>query len=340
MILLSIILIIWLVVGIVFWINNPTFIGPILCSFFVFYVILSFGKVNVDQKGAMLFFGRPITDLNAGIFFAPFGIFKVEKEKGTVFQDELPGEPETIFREKEGEHGKTPEGMFPPIRILFGPPNENDTELKGNPYNKSMVTEVTPVVAWRIESLTTFLKVMGDVKNCRKNLSDKSISVCTEDFSKITPAKAMISLEGTNSKLKDKLENDTTKWGISIHDAFVKPFNFSHKLNSAVVSVSVSEQTALSTKVTADAEKYKLTEEGKGKAEAEKLFLKAQALGYDQIAKKLNITEGTVILKIEAMKQALEKAQYSIVPGTEIYELFTGLSTAIDSIKKSKKDKE
>ncbi|MGH7250060.1 MAG: hypothetical protein ACREGC_03730, partial [Minisyncoccia bacterium] len=122
-------------------------VGEVLLALTLAYLIFSLGKVNIGQVGVLLHFGKPVKNLEAGLYFAPAGIYTVEKELGTIFEDELPADPEKIFR--EDDKVPVPKGMFPPIRVKFGQPKDDDDEgLKQDPYNVAMVAEVVPFVLW------------------------------------------------------------------------------------------------------------------------------------------------------------------------------------------------
>lgn len=307
-------------------------VGIILLALEISYLYSSFGKIEVDEVAALFLWGRPIKELRPGLYIALLGIFSVKKEKGTIFQDELPGEPENIFREE----GKVPEGMFPPIRIKFGQPDPKDENLRDDPYNIAMVAEVVPVVAWKITSVITFFSEMGNVKNCRKILSDKAISVFGDDFSNVTPAKALLTLSATSQALENKLREETSGKGIDIDDAYVKPFIFSHGLNLSVVNVSVATQNAIATRKTADAEEYKIKHEGMGTAEAERVLLEARAIGVKKLAAISKTPEGQATLWMETMGKAFEKAQYSIIPGSEVFTSIAGIKEMLDKVKGGK----
>ena len=234
--------------------------GYIAFALFFSYTIFSFGTLTPKEIGLLLFLGKPIRSLGAGLYFAPAFLFTVWKEIGTLFQDELPANPEKIFRGEPKE--KTPEGMFPPIRILFGPPDPGEPEmnerLKG-PYHSAMVAEATPVVSWRIYDPIKFFTMLGDVNNCRQHLTDKTVEVFNNNFSKMTPARALLKLEEIGKELQATLrkEAEENQWGILVKDAYVKPFGFSKHLNEAVIAVKVADQNA---------EAAKKDAEGKGSA--------------------------------------------------------------------------
>lgn len=330
-------------------------IGAVLITVEICYIVLSLKKVNVDELAVILFWGKPIGEVKqGGLYFVPWGIVELKKEKSTWFQNELPGEPEQIFH----EDGKAPEGMFTPIRIKFGQPKDSDSEeLKKDPYNVAIVTEVVPVVAWRINSPINFFTRMGDIENCKKLLSDKVIEIITDDLSTMTPAKALLNLKGVNginNKIKTELNdfvsinNPNDNWGIEIKDAYLKPFNFSHGLNDAVVGVVKAGQKAKETVLTANAERTKRSEEGAGDAEAKKLMLdataegeykikklalEAEAIGMEALIKATGTPEGQAILWMKTLGKALENSQYTIIPGSELFTAASGIQEMLEKIK-------
>lgn len=308
-------------------------VGIILLALEIIYLYLSFGKVEIDEVAVLFLWGRPIKELEPGLYIALLGIFSVRKEKGTFFNDELPSEPEKIFR----EDGKIPDGMFPPIRIKFGMPKEDDDEiLKKDPYNVSIVADVVPVVSWRINNPIYFFQKMDTISNCRSLLSDKAIATFGDDLSKMTPAKALLNLKEISRNLEEEVKKSTKDWGIEIKDAYLKPFNFSHALNDSVVNVVKAGQKSQETRITADAEEYKKKREGAGIAEAKRLLLEAEAIGLAKLAKISKTDEGKATLWMKTLSDAFEKAEYSIIPGGELFTSIAGIKEMLDKVKGGK----
>jgi len=298
----------------------------------ILITIVSVGKLNNYEVGFVSFLGRPLYRLVPGPYYALIFFMEVWKERGTIFQDELPANPEKIFRQDDVL--PVPEGMFPPIRVKFGPPDPNDSIAKDNPYNKEMTVEVVPVISWQIEDAIKFRARIGSVEQMRKILEDKAISLFNAEFAHITPAKASRKLEETSDKLKLKLQSEVTDLGVTIHDAFIKPFIYSHELNKSVVAVSTSEQKALKTKIDSAAEKQKRIDEGSGTAEARRLLLEAEAVGTKQLAELAKTSEGQIVLWMETLRTAMEKSQFSIIPGSEAYSTLGGLMETFKRIGK------
>ncbi len=313
--------------------------GAVLLALTISYLLFCFGTVEVGEAAAKFFFGAPQGNLEPGLYFAPPGIMSVRKEKATQNQDELPAAPDLIWRGDEDKE-KLPPGMSHPIRIKFGGPSKDDDEsLKRDPYNIEMVAETPLVVSWRISDATLFFTNYEDIEAFRKILEDKAVEVFGNKFASITPAKASRVMGATSAELEAKLRAETADTGVTINDAFGKPFIYSHPLNTAVVGVSIAKRNAEAVKETAAGERARLAEEGAGKAEAFRLMLEAKAIGAKKLAEVAGTPEGQMTLWMETMSKAFTEAQYSIVPGTEMFTAFAGISEAVKNIKVGEKKK-
>jgi regulator of protease activity HflC (stomatin/prohibitin superfamily) len=300
-----------------------------------YLLVFSFGTVQSNEIATKLVFGKAKGDIEPGLYFAPPGIVRIERYPRTNFQDELPADPEHIFRKDDVE--KIPPGMFPPIRVKFGQPDPTDLTLANDPYNIPMVAEVVPVVSWHITNATMFYMTIGSIENCRKIIQDKVVGVFGNKFSAITPAKASLHLGETSEELEGILKTETTTWGIEIDDAYVKPFVFSHSLNKSVTDVSEAKQKAKATIETAEATRQKTVKEGAGVAEARRLLLEAEAVGLEKLAAISKTPEGQLTLWMETMKNAFEKANYSIIPANDPFIGATaGISEALKRLKGEK----
>ncbi|OGM91794.1 hypothetical protein A2999_01320 [Candidatus Wolfebacteria bacterium RIFCSPLOWO2_01_FULL_38_11] len=91
------------------------------------YNILSFRIVGPTELGALLFFGRPIRDVDSGLRFVPFLVCRLARNTKNAIEIELPARPELIYRAERGKEEVVPEnllklGFRPPIRVQFGWP--------------------------------------------------------------------------------------------------------------------------------------------------------------------------------------------------------------------------
>mgnify|MGYP001586262023 CR=1 FL=1 len=222
-------------------------IGAIIGALWLLYLGSSFGTVKPKEVGMLTYFDKPLKDLEKGLYFAPLWVYDVDIEVGTVFQDELPADPQNIYR---GD-SNPPTGMFPPIRVKFGQPDPTDKTHEGDPYNVAMVAEIPIVVEWWVESLMKFRQKFGSIENARKIFADKAAQVFGDKFATMTPAKATAHLGTVSSELENKLRIDVADAGIGIRDAYAKPIVFSHELNTSVVGVSIADQNAIAVEKTA-----------------------------------------------------------------------------------------
>lgn len=289
--------------------------GAILLALVVVYLIFSFNTVKTNEVAMVEVFGKPIKILSPGLCFIPAGISQIFRESANLFQDELPADPEKIFRNDDKE--KVPTGMFPPIRIKFGSEIEGDQEVsKDDPYNIPMVAEVVPVISWKITNMMVFRKVFGETSKVRQILSDRVVGVCSEDFSKVTPAKALINLKNTSQKLEDEFKKTIEKLegngGIELSGAYIKQILFSHDLNKAVTEVKEAEQRAKAVVHQADGEAKAVVL--KANAEKERLV----KTGLAKVDSNGNITElvpdADTRVKTEALRE-LAKVQGTLVLG-------------------------
>ena len=92
------------------------------------YNILSFKIVGPTELGNVLFFGKPLYDVESGLNFVPFLVYKLVRGTRNIIEIELPARPELIFRSEIGKEEVVPKdllnrGYKPPIRVQFGAPD-------------------------------------------------------------------------------------------------------------------------------------------------------------------------------------------------------------------------
>lgn len=320
----------------------------------IIYFLSSLKKIDVDKIGAILFFGKPIEDVGPGFCFVPFLIMELKTETRLIIQDELPCEPEKIWRaEDHGNLTTPPPGYFPPIRITFGPPEKDETKpnfIEGNnPYDKQMTVEVVPVISWRIIKYTVFLGEIGTIENAKKQMEDVAITQFAADFAKITPAVALKGLDSHSQTLRAAIEERVKSWKVEIVSAQIKPFIFNHDLNIAVIKVSEAEQQKKADITKSEGTSQKIRNEGDALAEtsakkiklegvelanARELLLKAEAIGVEELSKVAQTEEGKITLWLDTMKTALEKSNHTIIPGGDFFSALAGINEIITAAKK------
>lgn len=98
------------------------------------YFVFSFrflNPVQANQIAVMLFFGKPFHEVGSGPVFAPLFVMQLVRLNINYDQEELPAEPERIWRPTDEQMGaEPPEGYKPPVRITFRESIDDDTAQK------------------------------------------------------------------------------------------------------------------------------------------------------------------------------------------------------------------
>ena len=297
----------------------------------LFYLIISLKQVGPKELGAILFFGKPINEVESGLVFVPMGICSLVKETALIIQEQYPDDPEKVWK---GDSEKMPlDGTFvPPIRITHKAGTEEESKI--DPLHKRMTTEVSIIVRYKIKKgqYITFLQTIGDTSEARRQIRDTIVATARKEFARKTPATTLEEWE----KVDDLLKKDTIElvesWGVEVDDVRMEDIDLGKTVNTSLRNIPDSVMKKEVIKTNADAEEYKRTHEGIGTAEARRIFLEAEAIGYQKIAKELGITDGAFIIGMETAKAALEKSKYSIVSGSDGMKDIFSMAATIQSI--------
>lgn len=329
-----IIMALWLCANVVLGIyfSSTTSIGtnPGLISTYLqlMYVAVSFKIIKQDKIGARLFLGKPINNLSSGPAFIPLVLCSLIRAPRTIIQQEIPAEPELIWRSVEPISEKqAEEGFKPPIRITF-------RGIKGSaePLEQELTTEVTPVPRWRINNLCRFLETIGSIPSAKRQIEDACVGFCTAQLSKMTLRQALDELESMGIKLRETIEVRVESWGITVDSAAIKQIPLTKDLNSAIQGVPVKLAEARQIVSTAQAVRTKLALEGKGRGEAEKAELGGRTAGLKRMAKALNVTSQEVLGAETARAISAHDGQTIIVGGggfADLVGVATGVSKAL-----------
>ncbi|MEY4602535.1 MAG: hypothetical protein RL292_476 [Candidatus Parcubacteria bacterium] len=321
------------------------------------YTPFIFGTIGPDQQGLVLRLGRPIYLAKSGLVLSPPPVCTVVKATTALLQWEFPAEPEKIFY-KDLKDNTLPPGMVPPIRITFGarmddPANNRPSRIPAkDPFDKRHAATVAFTVSIRIRNLKKFVAVLGlqgGVRKAHKILQDLGEGVFNERLSQITPAAAMLELPDLRNYLRARIEQRVTgievvrdangdmteiqkevhDWGIEITDVAIKPFGFSHELNTAVMGVSIAEQNAITKGI--DAEATANATRVTGQANADEIFwtLEAEADGAQQLAQVVETPGGRTALIVETMGKAYEKGKHVIIPQNNLFGIAAGIESLL-----------
>ena len=264
--------------------------GLVLFLIQVLYTTEGFHQIGPTYLGARLLFGRPVNNLYSGLVWIPPFICQLVIETRLTVQDELPSDPENIYR---GDDPVTPEGKFPPIRIPFGPAAEG--EISDDPLNVRMTQEVVPIIRWRIVNFRVFLSTIGSREEARRQMEDNSVSILLRGFAKITPAVALANLDTHDSVLSSEIGKNVMSWGVDLESAKIKLINFTHAINGSIQEIG--EATAKKRSRIIEAEGIKVSEQLKGEGEvlAEQGLLDGRTNGLKRMSGKLKVSAETIL---------------------------------------------
>jgi len=311
-------------------------VGMLMLYVLLLYTAASLRIVGPTELGCRLLFGKPLDCVSSGLTFVPLWICELVTETGLVIQDELPAEPEKIYRGNAGdEFGKTvPKelqdiGMKPPIRVTFSGHNEEseDDEKNGakigenDPYDTRLTAEVVPVVRWKIDDFVTFLKTIGSIDKARKQMEDSCVKTFTEQLTRVSPAVALLRISTFSQELQKSIETLVQTWGIKIESAQIKAINFSRELNESVQNVVVQGRKKEASRL-----------EGEGLGKKEEAILKGRTDGLKKMMADLEI-KGEVVIGAETARaiagEGTKSSQRTIIAGSGGFADLIGTAAAI-----------
>lgn len=295
------------------------------------YLAGSLKIIGPKELGCIIRFGKPLKNVSSGLILVPLGIYTLETETRLVIQDELPAEPDKIYRgSPEDKAGETvPKdmqvlGFKPPIRVTFSDHNaESDAERikKDDPYDRRLTAEVVPIVRWKIDDFKKFLTTIGSVENARKQMEDTCVNTFTDVLGLVSPAVALRRKERYSNELKTRIESLVAGWGVYIENSQIKGINFSHSLNTAVQNVVVQER-----------QKRASILEGEGQGGKEKAILNGRTAGLTKMRKDLKVN-GSAVLGAETARaiagEGDKSSQRTIIAGSGGFADLVGVGAAI-----------
>jgi hypothetical protein len=264
--------------------------GWILFLLQIGYSIEGIHQIGPTELGVRLFFRRPINNLYSGFVWIPPIVCGLITETRLTIQDELPSDPENIYH---GDEPTTPEGKFPPIRIPFGYPAQD--EVNDDPLNVRMTQEVVLIIRWRIVNFRVFISTIGDKDEARRQMEDNSVSILLREFGKITPAKALLNLDAYDGILSNEIRNNILNWGVELDSAKIKLIVLTHAINGAIQEIG--EATAKKKARIIEAEGIKRSDQlqGEGKGLAEKGLLDGRTSGLKKMVDDLDVDSKTIL---------------------------------------------
>ncbi len=320
------------------------------------YTIFSFRwfeQVQADEIAVRLLFSRPTDIIDSGLVFAPLFIFTLRKLPTLVVQDEVPADPQRIFR----DDGTPPPGMVPPVRIIFRDSITDDQAQRAfsdeysvpdsvNPavvhtFNAdapndglaSRVTaEVATIVRFRIVNGIKFIESIGSIEEAKRQIEDEVVSVEQRILPKMSVAQANLNVSWISAILLSSLERRTLDWGIVFESkgATIKSITVHHGLNTAIGDAAEAHFKAQETVTAAGAEQVRLTKVGKGTAVAARELaqrtLEGRAKGLKKIADTIGVDGASA--QAAEVARAVAEGGNTVVLGADGFSQLAGLAAA------------
>ncbi len=323
----------------------PVNIGALMYGMLVAHIALSCRIVSPTDLGVLEFLGNPTRDVNSGFVFAPFLIFNLRTETKLRIQFQIPDEPE--FVDKTGNDVPA-EGKVFPIRVTHATPETaidgNDKQYEGDPLHARMTTEWLVAIWMQITVYRTFLQVVGSLENAKAQLRDMAEATLKAYGGKYTPAQIIPRMNEVHDALRTSLDKLVASWGVVIPEIALTEMDLGRTINEKLRSIPAAKLQKTVTVKNAEAEREAKLLEGQALAANRELFLKkegemiaknreillmAEAAGSKALAEVMKTDEGRAAVQLETLRTALEKANYSILPGDSLYPLLSGLKNAL-----------
>jgi len=281
--------------------------------------------MTLQEVGAILYFGAFVKEVNPGLLFVPFFSCKLVKVTGLTTEMQIPGEPEDVFDPKENIEGT--------VRKIFA--THKEKMGTDDPLDRRLTTEPSAYIRFRVKrgSVENFLERIGSIEEAERQIRDANESEIKVIFARNTVKETLKNLEKINGKLLATTINLVEDWGIELLRVQIVDLGLSHNTNKKIDEAVQAEFEKRATITLAEAERRRLEEEGEGTALAVQVLLEAQAVGYNAIAEELEIKDKELVLRLQLIKEALKDAKYSIIPGSQVFEMAAGLTEIIEKIK-------
>jgi regulator of protease activity HflC (stomatin/prohibitin superfamily) len=269
------------------------------------WIVESVVVVKVNEYLGVTLFGRPVAINGPGIYFVPKGLFHLYRVRSDIMEEFWPDHPNKVFH---GEDKDTlPDGNSRAWRFLSGAPKDGggtNAPIKRKDVDFSNILEVQQTieisgfVAWRVNMNALFDYIIASGNN-REEVRLQILAIIrgnlTVEASKYTVAELMPQLDAIALNLQEKIQKvvgDT--YGIDIKTLKIDPPNISRDLAAAQRDANKARAEAVATKTKADAEEYRLTKEGAGKANAIQAEIESVGKGVTEAARTMGMSPATV----------------------------------------------
>lgn len=322
-------------------------VGAVTGTAVALWTGLSLRTFANTEYGTVFFFGRPSFVVSGGgLKLIPRGLFSVKLEPASVFQIELPGEPEDVQKtsDKEPLHvvevkvdGKVvTKTKVRPIRITTKRPTGGDLK---DPLNTQLTIEPSFWFRWRIVNPLLYQLQIGSPEEAAKQLRDLGETILTEKITQLTPVELTTGFTALLNDFRTACAVEVDKWGIEVAESGLNPIDYGKDI--AVVldnigiekgNVAVAESKAEQTRIKAAAERDRLAEEGRGRGIATENEIAGRGRGLKRAGKFVGVApaeilaaevaektigEGDVIIGTDGVAQVLALGKLIMKKGNE-----------------------
>jgi len=314
------------------------------------HIFLSIVVINERQLGAMFVLGHAIRDLKSGPHFAFWPLCYVRRETKNIIQIEIGVLTEA--EKAKATTLVSSESIYlleDPFYVNWGDINsakgvtdEEKDRFKDNPYGRPMVTATHLTVRFEIWSLTGLIKKAGSLSDAVELIQKVATSTLITYAGKSFVGRALSDMGTLDDDLKLAIEefvadphsrsfksNPNRSWGVNIRKTQITRLGTAKRISEAqadqgktiynaqaerIKTEELAIGQAKATELKANADQIRLTKEGIGRAEAEKLLLLARKGGLEELAKIAKTTEGQLVLQLEALERGLQSGKAIIIP--------------------------
>ena len=233
----------------------------------VVWLGLSIRVLELEDIGGVTLFGIALKNVSSGPTLVPNGLQRLRLYKRTVQQRQFPGDKEEIFGGDDKD--PLPPGMVRPLRIMTGEPEDVNSVL-----DIQMAVELQYYLRIQISDPLKFALQFGDLEEFWRQIRDTGDRVLTRKISQIPGVGVLIQeISNLMEDMTKKFEEIAKKGGVTIVETGLNSPDITHSLSKAVRDIGITRAQATATKVAAEAEKVRLTEEGEGRAAAEAILI-------------------------------------------------------------------
>lgn len=339
------------------WWNNSTEImgdvtislGQTIVALELLWIAASIRILRVDEVGAVVLYGWPMVTVRRGPKLIVFGIFQLNRFLARIIQSQFPADPELVQKTPDEVPLETVEIFHDdgtmeirtkvrPIRITTGRPDE---KLPADDIlNVQMTVEFSFWVRWIIgNAFLVIVNAGGEIDEVLRQMRDSGESLLNNRVTKMTPSTLIAKFETLQKDLKTAIVEAVAPWGIQVVDVGLVSPDLNHEVAAELRNIPKVNAQAKQVRTKADAEAYKLEQEGKGRGAARAAELAGEGKGYKEAAQLMGggVT-AEMLLQAQVARDTVGEAD--LVLGTDGIAQAVGIGKKIFSNNQTPKTEE